>query len=68
MPRIAGHIIAPPTPIAPRAASSIQASVAKPPSTENAAKIVVPTKKMCRRPNMSASLPPVTISTPNTRA
>ena len=39
MPRIAGHIIAPPIPITKREASNIQMSGAKPPITEKQAKI-----------------------------
>ena len=68
MPKIAGHIIAPPMPMAPRAASKAQMSVAKPPSNEKPAKIADPMKKIRRRPNMSARRPPVTMRTPNTRA
>src|SRR5262245_5868098 len=65
---IAGHIIAPPIPIRARAASSTAMLVAAPPTSENAAKIVQPMKKTRRRPNMSASRPPVTIATPKTSA
>ena len=68
MPRMAGHISAPPTPIAARAAISQYSFCAAPPSTDIVTKIAVPTKKARRRPNRSASLPPVTISIPNTSA
>ena len=68
IPSTAGHIIAPPMPIRARQAISQSSSCAAPPSTEKAAKIAAPMKKMRRRPSMSASRPPVTISTPNTRA
>ncbi len=40
----------------------------KPPTKEAMAKIAEPMKKTVRRPNMSASRPPVTISTPKTMA
>ena len=49
MPRIAGHIIAPPTPIRKRAPSSTQAFGAKPPITEKTAKIAAPIMKTVRR-------------------
>jgi hypothetical protein len=68
IPRIAGQIIAPPTAINARQARSQPMFGASPPSTENVAKIVAPMKKIRRRPNMSARRPPVTMSTPNTRA
>ena len=68
MPRTAGHIIAPPMPISARQTISQMSLWAAPPSTEKAEKIAAPTKKMRRRPSMSASRPPVTISTPNTSA
>jgi len=68
MPRIAGHIIAPPMPIRKREASSTAAFGAKPPSMEKPAKMAAPAMKMRRRPNMSARRPPVTMSTPKTMA
>jgi len=68
MPRIAGHIIAPPMPMVKRPASNNQMSGANPPMTENVAKTPAPMKKMRLRPNMSASRPPVTMATPNTMA
>ena len=61
-------MIAPPTPMRPRQAISHSSSWATPPSSENRAKIAAPKKNIRRRPNMSASRPPVTISTPNTSA
>src|SRR5436190_7104557 len=67
MPRIAGHIRAPPIPIPTRAPMSHGVSWATPPSSENPAKIAVPTKNVPRRPNRSARRPPVTIAIPKTR-
>ena len=66
IPRIAGHISAPPTPIPIRAAISTSALGAIAPSAEKAAKIAVPMKKISRRPSMSASRPPVTRPMPKT--
>ena len=68
MPRIAGNISAAPIPIAARAAISQYSFCAAPPSSDISMKIVVPMKKTRRRPNMSASLPPVTITIPKTSA
>ncbi len=68
MPRIAGHMRPPPTPIPTRIAISCSAFCASPPSREKAAKIAVPMKKTLRRPNMSASRPPVTSTIPKVRA
>ena len=68
MPRIAGHIRAPPIPITTRATISQVSVWAAPPSADIVAKIAVPRKKALRRPNMSASRPPVTIITPKVRA
>lgn len=68
MPRIAGHIIAPPMPIRNRQVSNNPMFGASPPITEKMAKIAVPRKKMRLRPNMSANRPPVTMATPNTMA
>ncbi len=67
MPRIAGQISAPPIPMPTLAAISHGASWATPPSSENPANRALPTKKARRRPNRSASRPPVTIAIPNTR-
>lgn len=68
MPRIAGHISAPPIPISVREAISQVSVWAAPPSADIEAKIAVPRKNALRRPNMSASLPPVTIITPKVSA
>ena len=68
MPRIAGHISAPPIPISTRAAISQVSVGAAPPRADIEAKIAVPRKKALRRPNMSARRPPVTISTPKVSA
>ncbi len=68
MPRIAGHISAPPIPISVRQAISQASDCAAPPSADIEAKIAVPRKKALRRPNMSARRPPVTIITPKVSA
>jgi hypothetical protein len=68
MPSTAGHIMAPPMPISARQAISQSSSCAAPPRTEKKAKIAAPMKNTRRRPIMSASRPPVTISTPKTSA
>ena len=68
IPRIAGHIIAAPMPIATRAAISHSMVGAAPPSAEKTAKITAPMKKILRRPSMSARRPPVTIAIPKTSA
>ena len=68
MPRIAGHISAPPMPIRTRAAISQVSVWAAPPRADIEAKIAVPRKKARRRPNMSARRPPVTIITPKVSA
>ena len=68
MPRIAGHISAPPIPIRVRVAISQVSVWAAPPSADIEAKIAVPRKKALRRPNMSARRPPVTIITPKVSA
>ena len=68
MPRIAGHISAPPTPITTRVKISQVSVGAAPPSADIEAKIAVPRKKARRRPNMSARRPPVTIITPKVSA
>ena len=64
MPSTAGHISAPPIPIRARLAISQASDCAAPPSSEKTAKMPAPRKKASRRPNRSASLPPVTIRTP----
>ena len=51
-----------------RQAISQVVSCAAPPTTEKPAKMAAPSTNARRRPNMSASLPPVTIITPNTSA
>ncbi len=68
MPRIAGHISAPPIPISTRAPISQVSVCAAPPRADIAAKIAAPRKKARRRPNMSARRPPVTIITPKVSA
>ena len=68
MPRIAGHIIAPPMPISARQAISQPALCATPPSTEKTAKTPAPMMKIRLRPKMSARRPPTTISTPKVSA
>ncbi len=68
MPRTAGQMIAPPIPISARQRINQSSPWAAPASSEKVAKIAAPTKNSRRRPNMSASRPPVTISTPNTSA
>ncbi len=60
---VAGMSIAPKTPITARAATSIQASVAKAAATESSAKPVAPTTRMRRRPMRSPMLP-ITTSRP----
>ena len=61
---VAGFISAAPTPWTTRAPDQ-QASAlpARPQASEEAVKITRPTMKIRRRPNRSASLPPVSIST-----
>jgi hypothetical protein len=68
IPRVAGHISAPPIPISARQAISTQASGASPPSSEKKAKTTAPRKKIRRRPSKSARRPPVTIRTPKMSA
>ena len=68
MPRIAGHIKAPPIPIRVLVAISQVSVCAAPPRADIEAKIAVPRKKALRRPNMSARRPPVTIITPKVSA
>jgi hypothetical protein len=55
-------------PISERQAMSSPTLGTRPPINENTAKNVPPSKKIRLRPKRSASRPPVTISTPNTRA
>lgn len=61
-------MIAPSTPISARQTISRVTVGMTPASSENSAKIDAPTMNIRFLPNMSASLPPVTISTPNTSA
>ena len=68
MPRMAGHMSAPPIPMRKRAASKVQILGANPPNMEKAAKTAAPIKKVRRRPNMSAIRPPVTMAMPKTMA
>ena len=68
MPRIAGHISAPPIPIPTRAPIRTPRSGDAAPSAEKAANRIEPMKKIRRRPNMSARRPPETIAMPKTRA
>ena len=68
IPRTAGHMTAPPTPIAARAASRTPMEGAAAATAENTAKIAAPAKNSRRRPNRSARRPPVTIITPKTSA
>ena len=65
---MAGHMRAPPIPISARAAISTQMLGAAPPTRLNRAKVPAPRKRIRRRPNMSASRPPVTIRTPKISA
>ena len=67
MPRMAGHMRAPPSPIPTRIAIRKMAFGASPPSSEKPAKSAEPTKNARRRPNRSARRPPVTIAMPKTR-
>ncbi len=68
IPRIAGHISAPPIAIPPRQKMSAVTLGMTPAINEKAAKIVVPIMKMRLRPKRSARRPPVTMRTPKTRA
>ena len=60
---VAGFISAAPTPWTTRAPIRKPAPVARPHAREEAVKIARPTMKIRRRPYMSASLPPVSMST-----
>ena len=68
MERVAGFISAAPTPWTIRAAISDSAPVASPHAREAAVKITRPKTKMRRRPNMSASFPPLSMRTANVSA
>jgi hypothetical protein len=59
---------APPTPISARQMISSSTVGISPDKSEKNAKTEAPAMNARLRPNRSASLPPVTISTPNTRA
>ena len=61
--RVAGFISAAPTPWTIRAAIRDSAPVASPQAREAAVKITRPMTKMRRRPNMSASFPPLSMRT-----
>ena len=63
MDSVAGIISAEPTPWTTRAPISSSALPARPQKNDETVKIASPTRKMRLRPNMSASLPPVSIST-----
>ena len=65
---VAGFISAAPAPCTTRAPISISPLVASPQASEASVKIVRPTTKISRRPSMSASFPPVSISDANVRA
>ena len=66
--RVAGFISAEPTPWTIRAPMRDSAPVARPQAREAAVKITRPTMKMRRRPNMSASFPPLSMTTANVSA
>ena len=68
IPRIAGHISAPPMPMRPRHTINGTTLGMRPAASEKTAKKPAPIMKMRLRPNRSARRPPVTISTPNTSA
>ena len=63
MDSVAGIISAAPAPCTTRAAISISDPFASPQKSEETVKMARPIRKIRRRPNMSASLPPVSIST-----
>jgi hypothetical protein len=65
---IAGSISAAPTPISARVAIRKVSVGATPPAAEKSANRAAPRKNALRRPNMSASRPPVTIITPKVSA
>ena len=66
--RVAGFISAAPTPWTVRAAISDAAPPASPHQSDAPVKITRPAMKIARRPSRSASLPPVSRSTPNVSA
>ena len=63
----AGEAIAPPTPWAARAASSIPADVASPPASEATVNRLMPARKTRSRPRTSPARPPSSNSPPNAR-
>ena len=63
MESVAGSMNAAPTPWTTRAAMRNPAPVASPQARDESVKTSRPTTKIRRRPNMSASLPPVSMST-----
>ena len=65
---VAGFIIAAPTPCTTRAAIRTVALPASPQASDDTVKIASPTTKISRRPNRSASFPPVSMSAPNVSA
>ncbi len=65
---VAGFISAAPTPWTTRAPIRVGASPARPQASEEAVKTASPATNTSRRPNRSASLPPVSISAPNVSA
>ena len=65
---IEGSISAAPIPISARVTIRKVSVGAAPPAADITAKIAAPRKKALRRPNMSASRPPVTIITPKVSA
>ncbi len=65
---VAGFMSAEPAPWTTRAPISQPALVARPQKSDATVKITSPTMKIRRRPNMSASLPPVSMRTPKVSA
>ena len=65
---VAGFISAAPAPWTTRAPISICSLPARPQASDETVKMVRPTMKIRRRPSMSASFPPVSISTANVSA
>ena len=66
--RVAGFMSAEPAPCTTRAPISQPALVARPQKSEATVKMTRPTMKIRRRPNRSASLPPVSMRTPKVSA
>ena len=66
--RVAGFMSAEPAPWTTRAPISQPALVARPQKSEATVKMTRPTMKIRRRPNRSASLPPVSMRTPKVSA